>query len=192
LALKQRLLIEGVCGTGKSSLIAALERRVKAEGLPCQVISEEETFGELMDELQAPSPDWPLCQRLDNVLNSLPHRMIPDGWVILERFHPSYYAQIPELERYTAYDQRLAEWGFQLVLLDLPDQALAARSLYRYEREAEGWIEGNLSFYGSEALALQAFQTSQQRRRDYAQLSQMPVQRLDTSSQNWDALAARF
>ncbi len=192
MALKQHLLIEGVCGTGKSSLIAALQARAEAEGLPCQVISEEETFGELMEELQAPSPDWHLCQRLDTLLESLPSRMNPDGWVILERFHPSYYAQIPEFERYTVYDQTLAEWGFQLVLLDLPDQALATRSLYRYEREAEGWITGNISFYGSEALALQAFQTSQQRRRDYAQLSQMPVQRLDTSSQNWKALAALF
>ncbi len=192
MALKQRLLIEGVCGTGKSSLIAALQARAEAEGLPCQVISEEETFGELMEELQAPSPDWHLCQRLDALIKSLPSRMNPDGWVILERFHPSYYAQIPEFERYQHYDQTLAEWGFQLVLLDLPDQALKARSLYRYEREAEGWIDGNLAFYGSEAEAIAAFQISQQRRRDYAQLSQMPVQRLDTASQNWQALAALF
>lgn len=190
MALNTRLLIEGVCGTGKSSLIAALEQRAKAEGLPCQVFSEEETFGELMDELQAPPPDWSLCQRLDALLKSLPSRMNANGWVILERFHPSYYAQIPEVERYTAYDQRLAEWGFQLVLLDLPDQALKARSLYRYEREAEGWIAGNLSFYGSEAEAMAAFQLSQQRRRDYARLSQMPVLQLDTSAQNWATLAA--
>lgn len=116
--------------------------------------------------------------------------MNANGWVILERFHPSYYAQIPEVERYTAYDQRLAEWGFTLVLLDLPDQALKARSLYRYEREAEGWIAGNLSFYGSEAEAIAAFQLSQQRRREYARLSQMPVLQLDTSAQNWATLAA--
>lgn len=188
MALK-RLLIEGVSGTGKSSLIAALQARAAVDGHTCLVISEDETFGELMAELQAPAPGWNPCYRLDELLTHLPQRIWPEACVILERFHPSYYAQIPEFERYQRYDQVLAEWGFELILLDLPDQALAARSLYRYERQAEGWIEGNLQFYGSEAQAIQAFQVSQQHRRDYAHMSQMPVQIWDTSDQNWEALA---
>jgi thymidylate kinase len=186
-ASKRRWLIEGVCGTGKSSLIAALTDRLNHQGQMPLVIDEDESFGELMAELD--SPATALCWRLEQVLASLPERLTQTEVCILERFHPSYYAQIPQPELYTAYDRALAELGFSLILLDLPNSALRERSLYRYEREHEDWIAGNISFYGSETQAIEAFQISQERRREYARLTRMPVRIVDTRSQNWQALA---
>lgn len=184
---KPRWLIEGVCGTGKSSMIAALTEHLRSMGQEPLVITEDDTFGELMAELQQPS-EWPICWRLDKVLNELPAQLLQHETCILERFHPSYYAQVPKLSRYQAYDQSLASLGFTLMLLDLPDESLRERSLYRWEREAENWIAGNIAFYGSEAQAIEAFQISQQRRREYARLTQMTVHILDTTSQDWEKL----
>jgi hypothetical protein len=183
-----RWLIEGVCGTGKSSLLAALHQRFEAGNQSLVVFSEEQTFGDLMDELASSKQ---LCWRLEQCLELL-QQLSADQACILERFHPSYFAQIPQPEMYVRYDRVLTELGFQMVLLDVPDQALRARSLYRYERQTEGWIAGNLAFYGSEEKAIRAFQLSQQRRRDYLKYTQMPVRVLDTQSQNWPVLAAEL
>lgn len=181
-----RLCIEGVAGSGKSSLIQALLQGLQAQHLQPWWISEDETFGELMDELLSGVPAN-FCWRLEQLLLKLPDQLAEFPTCILERFHPSYYAQVPEASRYQEIDQHLASLGFTLVLLDLPDDALKQRSLLCPERE--GWTAGNLAFYGSETVALQAFQTSQQRRRDYLHLTAMPVLTLDSQSMNWQALA---
>ncbi|PIQ27384.1 hypothetical protein COW36_22545 [bacterium (Candidatus Blackallbacteria) CG17_big_fil_post_rev_8_21_14_2_50_48_46] len=182
--IKKRWLIEGVAGTGKSSLIAQLKAQLKSASRKGKVFDEGQTFGELLEELKThPSPEahfW----RMEQVMQALAGSLNLD-YLILERFHPSYYVQFPLAEHFSRFDRQLAAWGFEFVLLDLPDQAFAERSLYCPEREAEGWSAGNIAWYGSEQKAIEAFQNSQARRREYANLSKMKVRILDTSAQNW-------
>lgn len=180
------LLLEGLTGAGKSSTLASLQRRLRSAGAACAIFYEEATFGELMDELAAGVSGPQLCWRLETVLAMLP----PPGvdWVILERFHPSYYALHPQWELYAGIDARLAQLGARLVLLDYPDDRLAERALYRHERS--GWSDGWLQRAGSETAALAELGASLQARREAAARSRLPVLRLDTSARDWEQAAA--
>jgi hypothetical protein len=65
-----RLVLEGLTGTGKTQTLAAL-RRLRA--LPAAFVPEEETFGDLMDEIDsgAAPPEFLVrrlvaaCERLE-------------------------------------------------------------------------------------------------------------------------------
>lgn len=189
------LILEGLTGAGKSSTLAALAQQLAAAGASCRIVYEEESFGELMDELadpQSATDGHPgLCRRLEVILGELEAPVSPmPAWVILERFHPSYYALLPEWERYAAIDARLAALGAKLVLLGYPEDLIRTRALYRGEREAEGWSTGFIALYGSEQAALDALISSWRLRAEACERSAMPCLRLDTSDRDWDATAA--
>lgn len=179
------LVIEGLTGAGKSSVLAALSEGLQARDASCSIIYEEETFGELMDELNQPEPPADLLWRLKSVLAGLPEQT--SDWIILERFHLSYYALLPEWERYREIDQQLVSLGARLVLLSYPPERVSERALYRHERV--GWSEGYIALYGSEQAALEALQTSLSQREQAFSLSQLPKLRLDTSDRDWPAYA---
>ncbi len=178
------LVIDGLTGTGKSSVLTALISRLKTLQASYRVIYEEETFGELMDEIRAGVPEN-FCWRLKAVLNKLSE--LQTDWVILERFYLSYYALVPEWARYSEFDQQLNKLGAQLVLLTYPPERVAQRALYRYERQ--GWAEGYIDLYGSEAATLEALQTSLKQREKAFELSQLPKLKIDTSASDWTAYA---
>ena len=182
------LVIEGLTGAGKSSVLTALSEGLQARNASCSIIYEEETFGELMDELNQPEPPADLLWRLNAVLAGL--SALTSDWVILERFHLSYYALLPEWERYRVIDQQLVSLSARLVLLSYPPEMVSERALYRHERE--GWSEGYIALYGSEQAALEALQTSLIQREQAFNLSQLPKLRLDTSAADWKQTAVEL
>lgn len=187
------VILEGLTGAGKSSTLAALVQQLQAQSAELQIVYEEETFGELMAEM-AIRKENP-CHRLQTILARLQTDTAgaqPKKWLLLERFHPSYYALLPDWSLYQAIDQQLAALGARLVLLGYPAEALASRALYRMEREAEGWSQGFLALYGSEALALAALETSRCQRIEACQLSALTCLEIDTSQQIWDVYATRI
>lgn len=180
------VILEGLTGAGKSSTLEALQAALQARGHNHKIIYEEETFGELMDELANGVEDSALCHRLEAVLAGLSQG--PE-LVILERFHPSYFALRPEWELYEAIDQRLDELGAQLVLLTYPPEKVVSRALYRNERESEGWSQGFIDLYGSEAAALSALSSSLRLRTEAVHMSALPLLTIDTSSMDWAGTA---
>jgi hypothetical protein len=183
-----RVVLEGLTGTGKSQTLAAMRRLGL---LPARVVPEEETFGELMDEiavaeaegtLEAPA----LVRRIEHVLEAVVRRE-PD--FLLERFHLSYFAVLPSgWERWSAIDAELAERGVELVLLRLPEPALRDRSLLRREHGGRDW-QGLGAHVGGEDAALALLARSQERRLEALARTRMRSRVVDTSAMDWESYA---
>lgn len=190
----RRLIIDGVSGAGKSRTLAALKSLLEPVS-PGTFIDEEETLGEFMGE-ELPRNDLTgqeKCWRLQAVMQKIEEagREHQPFWVI-ERFHPTYYALLPDWQLYDHIDASLAELGFGLVLLRLPDQELGGRSLYRHDRDPNQWASGMIDLYGSEAGVIEAFRASQQRRIECLGRTRLPYLEIETSSMDWQTFAARI
>jgi hypothetical protein len=188
------LIIEGVTGAGKSETLRALARQpaFAARLGPGRVISEEDTLGEVMDEIaQFGGPPARHVWRLDRVMAALEResKAAPEARFVLERFHLSYYALLPDWTLYETYERALERLGCASVLLTVDPSALAERSLERADRRGTGWTEGMIAHYGSRDAALAAIARSQQRRLDALALTRLPTLVIDTTGQAWDAYA---
>jgi thymidylate kinase len=185
------LILEGLTGTGKSSTIEAL----RARGIHVW-FDEVATFDDHMDRwLEQPAmPAAERTQRLDSILDhisAVAPRRANDTTSIIERFHLSYFALDGDWSIYDGIDERAANLGIRLVLLDVPDDALAKRCLYRQEYGHTDW-QSLGDIYGSEQAALEALRCSQQRRRDALGKTRLPSLTIDTTAMDWAAYADRI
>jgi hypothetical protein len=154
------------------------------------LIREERTTGELVTELaDATLTDEDRCARLRALLPEIREHIGAGDFVILERFHPTFYALMPRWELVRAIDEALGALGFASTLLDVPDARLRERSFARPELEASGWSPGLVAWYGSESVALEAFARSQANRRAAIAKSRLPTLVVDTSEKDWDRIA---
>ncbi len=179
-----RIILEGLTGTGKTHTLAALERLHLA---PPLVVPEEETFGDLMAELAtAPLEPDVLVRRLRTVCAGLP----PDRsrGFLLERFHFSYFALVPDWSLYDALDRELADLGVSLVLLTLPESSLETRSFRREEHGGTDW-QSLAVHYGSEQAAMDALRASRARRLDALAHTRLRHLVIDTQEKDWDRYA---
>ena len=162
------VIIEGVAGTGKSTLLSLLrssEELSKKKWL-IDIIDEEQTTGNLVVELRDQNiTATDKCHRLDQLLPRIEDSLRSGTFMILERFHPTYYALMPDWVLVRKYDEKLCALGFGMVLLDLPNEELVKRSFHRPEMRNENWEEGLTKWYGSKELAVKAFIDSQENRR---------------------------
>jgi|GEM_PF-1563017 len=184
----QGLILEGVAGTGKSTLLARLREDVRMQQInrPILVMEEDVTLGELVTELADPRlSDEDRCKRLYDLVPVVSAHARARRWVILERFHLSYFALMPSWSLVKAADAVLAELGFGLVLLDVPDDQLAQRSFHRPELVAQHWEEGLVDWYGSKGKALAAFQASQANRRNALVKTRLHYLHLNTADRDW-------
>lgn len=178
------LVIEGVTGAGKTSVLAALRRREAFSGFLGTELLEDQTFGELMDELKEPEDDESArCWRLWSALVRLERA---NGGFVLERFHPSYYALLPDWSLYEELDEKLWRLGARVVLLSYDEALIDARALER--PGAAGSLE---AYYGSKDAARKAVSDSMRRRRECLGRSALPWLELDASSMDWERCADR-
>jgi len=179
-----RVILEGLTGAGKSSTIAAMRR---LSLLPGFFAPEEETLGEVWDEIQADAIEQkPLVRRLDAVIARL-HAEKPDSF-LLERFHFSYFSLVPTWSHYDAIDSALHALGVTIVLLTIPEEKLRERSLMRREHGGTDW-QGMISHFGSEAAAIEQLRASQERRLEALAKTRLPAVTIDTSSEDWESVA---
>jgi thymidylate kinase len=174
------IIIEGVTGTGKTTLI----EKLKARESVATFISEEETTGELLTEIvENRLPRSAYAERLLSVI-----RRIQSGaadFVVLERFHHSYYALGIEWALVEPMDALLAQMNFKTVLLDLDETHFEQRCLKRPDRADEDWFGWFIRRYGSAENAVASFQQSQRRRHEMLPLSRLPYLILNTGEQEW-------
>ncbi len=175
-----RTILEGLTGTGKSETLAALTASGAA---PALLISEDDTFGDAMLEIERGQIDLhrlvAICDRLE--------REQPSDF-LLERFHFSYFALAPQWNLYRDIDARLAALEANVVLLVLPEAELRSRSLMRKEYSEQDW-QGFVGHFGSEEAALRALRDSQARRVEALSLSALPSRIVDTSAKSWSVYA---
>ncbi len=107
---------------------------------------------------------------------------------MLERFHVSYYAQVPAWAHYRDIDLRLADLGVAIALLTVPDAVLKERSLLRQEYGGADW-QSFATRYGSEGGAIEALRCSQNLRLEALALTRLPHLTIDTTDRTWDDYA---
>jgi thymidylate kinase len=174
------IIIEGVAGTGKTTLIETL----KARGSDATFISEEETTGELLTEILEDRLSRAACaERLLSVIRRI--QTDDAEFVVLERFHHSYYALGIEWALVEPMDAELAQMDFKTVLLDFDQPQFEQRCLRRPERADDDWFGWFIRRYGSAENAVTAFQQSQRRRHEMLALSRLPSLILNTGEQQW-------
>lgn len=182
------LIIEGVAGTGKSSLLSLLKKDAKflIQHPGFKIIDEETTTGELVVELRNPSlSDEDRYSRLIHLLPQIRKELEDGKFLILERFHPTYYALMPNCSLADNFDEELFKLDFGCVLLDLPDEDLEMRSFSRPEMEEQNWMQNLTSWYGSKEAAVEAFTDSQRKRREYFQKSKLQSITISTKGKDW-------
>jgi thymidylate kinase len=182
------LIIEGVAGTGKSTLLSTLKNSSLLRELSpgFQIIDEDQTTGDLVSELQDDTlTERQRCHRLYQLLPKIKEAKAKNQFLILERFHPTYYALMPDCELVDEFDKELAELGFGLILLDVPDYAIVNRSFFRPEMESQNWQKVLIQLYGSQKDAVKAFIASQENRRNFCIKTKMPVLQINTVEKSW-------
>jgi len=184
------VIVEGLTGTGKSSTIAAL----CARGVEVW-FDEDATFDDFMNRWLADPAMQPdqRTERLDRILAHVEAGTgrMSDAATVIERFHLSYAALDDDWAVYERIDHQAAKLGIALVLLDLPDELLAERCLYRREFGRTDW-QSLSDIYGSEADALEALRVSQQRRRHALARTQLEHITIDTAAMAWTEYAAQI
>lgn len=114
------LIIDGVTGAGKTSVVTELRSRMPPT---VEFILEDDTLGDLMDLIR--DPLWraqPTFAALDSVLLRLEGGIANanDARFVVERFHLTAFALFPQWEYYQTYDERLGKLGAAMVLLTFP------------------------------------------------------------------------
>ena len=188
--MKRILIIDGITGAGKSSVLRHLRARVEAspEGAATHFIPEDDTLGQLMDQVRDPA--WrasPTFEALEAVLKRLERELAaePARRFVVERFHLTTYALFPKWELLRGYDERLARLGAAQVLLSYPEALAERRAIERVDRVEENWAQGMDAWYGSRAAALEAVLQSQRRRWEGQRESLLPFLHLDTREADW-------
>ena len=192
------ILIEGVTGSGKTQTLQALMHHKGFSALlgSGRVFAEEETFGEVMSEIEESGiSNEHYLRRLTHILGLVETQVASSrdqtGFV-LERFHLSYYALIPDWELYAGFDERLARLNCLTVLLSIPEQDVAHRCLDRKDRAGTSWTEDMITHFGSRESVLGAVTQSVRRRRQAARMSRLPLIEIETGSGSWSDYASEI
>ncbi len=187
---KRILIIEGVTGAGKSSVLRELRARIDAspEGAGTRYILEDETLGAIME--QERDPAWraePTFEALERVLERMERELAetPSRRFVVERFHLTSYALLPEWSYLERFDDRLARLGTLQVVLTYPEVLVEQRSIERPDRQEERWAQGMDARYGSRSAAIEAVVQSQRRRCEGMRKSHLQFLQLDTREPDW-------
>lgn len=182
------LILEGISGSGKSKLVSRLRDRGPLSPLSSKVtiIEGSHTVGSLLEDARnLQFSDVDRCERLHDLMPKIESEVASNAFVILERLHPSYYSHMPRWDLYGSIDSKLAELGFGIAFLSLPDSAIASRALLRPELETSNWKKTLIDWYGSRDNALAAFRRLQLQTRHCLRLSRLPTLEIDTTELDW-------
>jgi hypothetical protein len=188
------IVLEGVTGAGKTQTLQALSRHREFSGLQGsgRVFDEDETFGEVMTEMQEPGiSNDRRFRRLERVLALLEQRQgsTDNMGYVLERFHLSYYVLLPDWDLYSGFDERLIRLNCLTVLLHIPEQDIAHRCLDREDRADTTWSTDMITHLGSRLSVMEAIVQSTRRRQEAVQHSRLPLLEIDTGLKHWEEYA---
>lgn len=184
----KKLIIEGLSGSGKSKLIKEISKSLKQANYPYKIYSEEETFGDFMDELNNSTiTEEKKCYRLNKVIEKI-NTENKDTLIILERFHLSYYALLPKWRLYRKVDKILTSKDFFMVLLNYDKKLILERAINHFDMKAKlaNPLEAMISYFGSKEKAILAYEKSQIKRLEGLKKTKVNTIEIDTSNMNWE------
>jgi len=178
------LILEGVTGAGKTSTIEALQKIASFA-----LVAEESTFDDFVGEFSV-DPDAAsrhARSRMTVILDQI-EAAGDSRHHVLERFHFSQIALGSEWKWFRNVDDRCAALNCKVVVLALPGDQLASRSLYRAEYDGADW-QHLILLQGSEERALDALRQAQSARIDAIKQSRLAYRIVDASEKAWDRYA---
>lgn len=183
------VIIEGLSGTGKSTLVKLLQANpliVQSKNSRIRVFDEDLTLGELVTEMRTVNiPDSERCNRLLNLLPPIEQAIKNREFVLLERFHLSYFALMPTWSLVQQVDDYIARLNIGLVLLHFPDNLIESRCFSHPENP---YLERELiNWYSTKQKAIEAFTVSQQNRCKAITLTGLQTLTIDTGKRNWQS-----
>ena len=181
----RQLIIEGLTGAGKSSVIATLKDLLPVE--QWNIIYEDDTLGEVMSELADPNTNYDKCYRLRQVMERMKNES--GQYFLLERFHPSYYALMPDWDLYKEIDEQLAQMNFLFVLLHYDEELLEKRAVRHADLKKAGGSDNTIGYWGSLEAAISAYKNSQGSRFECLELTGMDHIQINTTEMKWKQYA---
>lgn len=181
------LIIEGVTGAGKTSTIEALKSVATFE-----LIDEQATLNDFVTEFFA-NPDAAASlarERMTAILDRIESTSRAERYLI-ERFHFSQLALGSEWKWYCGINRRCAALECRVVVLVIPDPAIAERSLYREEYGGNDW-QKLIEHYGSEENALRQLRRAQAARLEAIEESRLEYLELETGEKTWKRYAVEI
>ena len=181
------LIIEGVTGAGKTSTIEALKSVATFE-----LIDEQATLNDFVTEFFA-NPDAAASlarERMTAILDRIESTSRSERYLI-ERFHFSQLALGSEWKWYCGINRRCAALECRVVVLVIPDPAIAERSLYREEYGGNDW-QKLIEHYGSEENALRQLRRAQAARLEAIEESRLEYLELETGEKTWKRYAVEI
>lgn len=110
---------------------------------------------------------------------------------LIERFHFSQLALGSEWKWYCGINRRCAALECRVVVLVIPDPAIAERSLYREEYGGNDW-QKLIEHYGSEENALRQLRRAQAARLEAIEESRLEYLELETGEKTWKRYAVEI
>lgn len=178
----KNLIIEGLSGCGKSTIIRNLTKTFNKRNISHTVFDEEKTFGNLMDEIKDESA-IDKCFRLNNVIQEI--KQLNNELIIFERFHLSYYAVLSDWDLYSDIDLELGKNNFAIVLLTYNDNLIPERALNHFDIKNTDSLKLFIEYFGSLENAINAYKESQNKRIEALNKTKLDYIKIDTSEKSW-------
>lgn len=191
------LIIEGVCATGKSTILKALtnkdwyiEKQTKiqlseylteriVENLKPTVDKRVELLQEYVDIFETVHNNF-YNSRFKNT-KSL--RVSP--FFIAERFHLTHAVEAKDFNLFRNIDVRLKNMDFKLVVLIMKEEVFRDRIEDTFPRRPETWKNYCLSF-GGIGGACERYINMQRTLLEYAKQTSIPTKIIDTTAMEWE------
>lgn len=199
----QGIILEGISGTGKTSVFDVLVKHNKMQSIPAKsrlILSEHHTQRILeLEEQQGiltPRHHTELLDQLITFMESLNNRTTRRGWnsdhvqeqdlfFLFERFHLTHVFRFPYMDwsHVADIDRRLKPLGTVLCLLTVNAETLEKRL---FSRRHECWLNYLKQYGNSPTEIVNTLLNRQKMARELAALSSLPTLVIDTSDNTID------
>lgn len=195
------LILDGVCGTGKTSILKAILQSPAYQQKPylsCLVLSEHQTQRVLESKdrqgLLTRADNLGLLEQHISYLEALQKRLEEMDWCdrnltamripyLIERFHFTHLSDYPYLQwdDVAPLDQRLKRLHCKQVLLTINEAVMERRVILE---RGSGWRDYIRQFGDTNAEIVRHYSDKQQEMLRYCQQSELEIRIIDTSERS--------
>ena len=192
------LILEGIVGSGKSSILHSLRKHVVEDGASSLILDETLTERPMeplhsADVSRSLSHLTRLLQLIKDLhdLEASVQRSFQTGVrFLLERFHFSHCLDIAGFERFAAYaeiDKQMMELGSKLVVLTVQEDLIRERSVVSTKKlRGESWSRYLTQISETEEGVAAYYAAQQEHFMALCHKSAIPSMAVDTSNRDWE------
>jgi thymidylate kinase len=195
------LILEGIVGSGKSSVLRSLKKQLTEQDGSSMVLSEHITERP-MEPLRSANLEKSLShlgqlvcliKQINDIEQSVQKYPYPSVQFILERFHFSHCLDIAGFEKFDAFveiDRQMESLGSKLVVLTLHEKLILDRSIVSTKKtRTEAWAKYLAQIADSDEGAAGYYKKQQDDFVSLCEKSEIPSMVVDTSNRDWDEVS---